>query len=53
MAGMEENPYEAPVEFSPPTGASRFTRLKWFTAVACVAIATFVAFWVVGRFFAG
>ncbi|HET6881891.1 MAG TPA: hypothetical protein VFI31_17125 [Pirellulales bacterium] len=50
---MEENPYESPVEFAPTSPKSHFTVLKWYTAVACVAIATFVAFWVVAYFVAG
>ena len=50
--GMEENPYKAPVATGQDRGRPRFPAWKWYGAVACIAIATFVAFAAFAGFFA-
>ncbi len=47
---MEENPYKAPVEEGAPR-SSRFGLLKWYGAMAGIAIATFLAFTIIGLLF--
>lgn len=48
--GMDENPYKSPCETTTER-RPHFTRLKWYGAVAGIAMVTFLAFAVIAFFF--
>ena len=48
--GMDENPYQAPIETS-PARKTRFPAWKWYGVMAAISIATFAILWACAVFF--